>query len=141
MAALEEKELKLLIKILDNIERAPKCAKYKSLNIKKVAQKFGKPSMDILLGCGFYTSGDGQRLLFDGKRLDELPLLRALLLSYNVNDIAELLTSGFDLHQISDAMKQSDIANPRSSNNPMKALLNMGFDEVDATVAWQQSNE
>eukprot|EP01083_Nonionella_stella_P065718 172388_1 len=106
-ASQENKELKLLINILHNIERAPQCEKYKSINIEKLTQRLPKSHIDLLMCCGFYKSNNGDRLLFDGTRLNSLPLLRQLLSSYNTHDISNLLTFGFDLDQINDAFKAS----------------------------------
>eukprot|EP01083_Nonionella_stella_P107814 312753_1 len=103
----DSKELKLLVEILINIERESECVKYKSLNPKRVTEKLTKSYMDILMWC-FDKSESGDRLLFDERRLHTLPLLRQLVSSYNIDDIAELLALGFDLEQVSDAMNQSD---------------------------------
>eukprot|EP01083_Nonionella_stella_P203830 743464_1 len=152
----ENKELKLLMTITTNIEAKPNCAKYKSLNAKTVTQKLKKPYMDILMWC-FDKSEDGTKLLFDETRLDTLPLLRQLVSSYHIDDIAELLAADFDLPQINDAMTQSDEIGMTDALDPdheeekqqtrksihdakVQMLLDMGFNEPDTTVALQQSN-
>eukprot|EP01083_Nonionella_stella_P134880 410301_1 len=151
MATLQKnKELKLLIKILGNIERAPKCTKYKCINMKRITQKLTKSYMDLLMCFGFYKSDDGRRLLFHEGVLERVPLFRQLLLSYNIHNISDLLAS---LHQTSNALTtEKSITNvvdvhheeekeQTQHNDSVQVLLDMGFDGAAASVALKQNND
>eukprot|EP01083_Nonionella_stella_P241855 844151_1 len=147
----ENKGLKLLIKIMDKIEGAPQCARYRSLNLQRISRKLTTSHLNVLMCCGFSKSENGDRLLFDETQLENLSLLRQLLLTHSVDDLSDLLASGFDLHQINNAMQKSghteqekqetgnDMDEPKK--NALQRLLDMGFKPHAATVALEQTDD
>eukprot|EP01084_Bolivina_argentea_P184404 318036_1 len=78
----KNKDIKLLLKIFDNILKHPRDSKYQNLNRNRICNKLTIQSKFILYVVGFYKSHDEKRLLFDANKHDQLKLTNALLLEY-----------------------------------------------------------
>eukprot|EP01084_Bolivina_argentea_P014135 26431_1 len=89
-----QKEVKLLIKIFENIISNPSNPKFQSLNKNIISNKFSTcgPCMDLLSASGFVhvVSDDGSRLRFDVKQLDKAKTIHNKLISLDRNDTNKL---------------------------------------------------
>ena len=87
----------LLLRIFDNIIKNPNNPKYQNLNYNTIYKKFVKckSCVDLLICCGFYKSNNGERLLFNTNKLQNLKQIKKLLLSSSTtnaqNDVEQPL--------------------------------------------------
>eukprot|EP01084_Bolivina_argentea_P227991 385151_1 len=92
-----DKDAKLLLKILSNIVNNPQKAEYRDLNLNRVKQKTNNWMLceKILLFSGFYVSSNDIRLILPPNKLDKLKDVHQLLSSL-VDKLHQLLSMGFD---------------------------------------------
>ena len=68
--------------------------------------------MNILIYAGFYKSNNGERLLFNYNKINELKQIKQILTSFNVNDSIqnitnEIVNAGFTMEEAQKAIKMS----------------------------------
>eukprot|EP01084_Bolivina_argentea_P038279 70783_1 len=78
----QRNEIKILIKIFENILNDPYNKKYHDLNLNKIIKKMRKNTIliHVLYEAGFYKSKNGKRLFYDKNRLRHLRLIYNFLI-------------------------------------------------------------
>ena len=77
----ENKSIKLILRIINNIIQNPNNNKYKDISILRILNKLNNRNkyINLLLKFGFDKSNDGKRLIFNLNKLNKLKQLHQLL--------------------------------------------------------------
>eukprot|EP01084_Bolivina_argentea_P085805 155090_1 len=106
---INKRDIKLLVKILQNILNDPNNEQYHNINIKRLLNKFSEPKLcvNLLHKSGFITLNDGTRLVYNKEQLHKLIATHQQLLSlhaeftYQQNNIqSQYLINSTHLHSI-----------------------------------------
>eukprot|EP01084_Bolivina_argentea_P103886 186051_1 len=119
--SIQNNELKLLIRILQNVVSNPNNHKYQNLHFDRIYKKFEQHPfyMVMLNDAGFCKSYDGKRLIFDIKQLPKLKkMLNKLMVSSTpIEDLTDTITEIDIIGSLDDSILTT------TNNNDVSLLL------------------
>ena len=83
-----KKATELILRIINNIIKNPNNKKYKDISIIRILNKLNNNTecLDLLLNYGFEKCNNGNRLIFNSNKINELKELHELLLIKSHNN-------------------------------------------------------